>query len=286
MKQRMASLLLASAFLLLLATPALAGGWVVVTLDQLPQHLRAGERTTLSFTVRQHGQRLINLENVVLTAHQPSSGATLTFPARQEGAQGHYVVDVLLPNAGEWQWEIQPDWFPTVALAPLMVLGTATASTTEPTAHLPRLGTGVGIVGLDGAAFLTAPVVHRLRIVADRLGLGLIVGRLGWAAPISMKRPFSLTKTVAAESATDSVAYGRALFMAKGCNTCHLHAEALNTWSTEAGPTLTDYQNTPEYLRVWLKDPQALKPNTEMPNLGLKATEIEALAAFLTQSTQ
>jgi cytochrome c1 len=34
-------------------------------------------------------------------------------------------------------------------------------------------------------------------------------------------------------------------------------------------------------VRVWLKDPPALKPDTQMPNLGLSSEEIEALIAFL-----
>jgi cytochrome c1 len=49
----------------------------------------------------------------------------------------------------------------------------------------------------------------------------------------------------------------------------------------EMGPNLTNYPTTAEYLRVWLKDPATLKPTTQMPNLELKETEIEALIAFL-----
>jgi hypothetical protein len=37
----------------------------------------------------------------------------------------------------------------------------------------------------------------------------------------------------------------------------------------------------PDFLRSWLKDPRAVRPNTQMPDLGLKQAEIEALIAFL-----
>jgi cytochrome c2 len=86
--------------------------------------------------------------------------------------------------------------------------------------------------------------------------------------------------------------YGRSLFLTKGCTTCHRH-EGLNVARVDAAndgralfegmgaPDLTHYQPDPAFVRVWLKDPQAVRPNTAMPNLGLKEVEIEALLAFL-----
>ena len=49
------------------------------------------------------------------------------------------------------------------------------------------------------------------------------------------------------------------------------------------GPTLSDYEADPAYLRHWLADPQAIKADTAMPNLNLRADEIEALIAFLSE---
>ena len=284
MQNRRITVIVISAVLCWLTTlPALAGGWTVVTVDELPQQLRAGETTTLGFTVRQHGIDPINLENVVLTAKQPSSGVQLTFPARQEGAKGHYVVEVLLPSAGAWEWEIQPDWFPPVQLEPITVVGEAEMGMQLGNGLLPWALTGLGVLLLSGAAFLPrpsshspsshSPSSHRLRIAAVALGLALLLGGLGWMA--------RLPNVLAAQS-VDEVAYGRALFTAKGCVTCHLHSAVATSWSTEAGPNLSHYTSTPEYLRTWLKDPQTIKPDAQMPNLALKAQEIEALAAFLT----
>lgn len=39
--------------------------------------------------------------------------------------------------------------------------------------------------------------------------------------------------------------------------------------------------NTPDNLRAWLRDPQAIKPGTAMPNLNLKPQDIEDLIAYL-----
>lgn len=86
---------------------------------------------------------------------------------------------------------------------------------------------------------------------------------------------------------------GRLLFQTKGCTACHRH-DGLNlarVSDSEVGdfslfdamgaPDLTHYPADPEFLRVWLKSPQAVRPETGMPNLGLKEVEIEALIAFL-----
>jgi cytochrome c2 len=87
--------------------------------------------------------------------------------------------------------------------------------------------------------------------------------------------------------AFDQAAHGRALFQAKGCAQCHSHAQVqrsgqfMDAYGASGAPDLTNRPLTPDYLRTWLKDPAAVRPGTEMPNLGLKETEIEALIAFL-----
>lgn len=86
---------------------------------------------------------------------------------------------------------------------------------------------------------------------------------------------------------------GFALFAAKGCTACHRHREALNHGypaPSIAGlaPDLTDlperFSPGPgalNYLRSWLKNPRAIKPDTEMPKLGLNDDEIDGLLRFL-----
>lgn len=56
-------------------------------------------------------------------------------------------------------------------------------------------------------------------------------------------------------------------------------------------PNLTDYwqnsdiagvlENNPENLAIWLADPPAVKPGTQMPNMNLNETQIQDLVAFL-----
>lgn len=73
---------------------------------------------------------------------------------------------------------------------------------------------------------------------------------------------------------------GAALFRAKGCVSCHRHA-AVAQGGPSIGPDLTAYEADPAFLRRWLADPAAVRPNTLMPDLRLDSAEIDALIAFL-----
>lgn len=80
---------------------------------------------------------------------------------------------------------------------------------------------------------------------------------------------------------------GKALFMAKSCATCHIHAAAnVGSHFSEVGPNLTYYRADPEFLQRWLRNPQSIRPNTRMPNLNLRPDEIDALIAFLATNPQ
>lgn len=97
-------------------------------------------------------------------------------------------------------------------------------------------------------------------------------------ASVPSQRAAPLAPAVRSEAA-----YGKDLFVAKGCATCHQHAAVAGSGFGEGSdiPALTPYRWDAGYLRTWLKDPAAVKPATQMPNLGLKRDEIEALIAFL-----
>lgn len=92
-------------------------------------------------------------------------------------------------------------------------------------------------------------------------------------------------------SGRDPYEKGKALFVAKGCVTCHQHEKAgvSDSMSYRVGPNLTHIESVPydslpndaDFLRKWLKDPAAMKPSAQMPNLGLSDEDIEDLLAFL-----
>jgi len=88
---------------------ASAGGWAVSTLDEVPAPA-PGETVTVGFTIRQHGVTPVNVDDVGVAVMGPS-GAVEHFAARQEGAVGHYVADVVFGEAGMHTWAIRQGWF-------------------------------------------------------------------------------------------------------------------------------------------------------------------------------
>ena len=89
---------------------------------------------------------------------------------------------------------------------------------------------------------------------------------------------------------SDAVALGRQVFEKTACINCH--AVAGTNANGRFGPDLTHLMsrdtiaagaapNTPENLRLWIKDPNAMKPGSLMPAMGLNDQELNALTAYL-----
>jgi cytochrome c oxidase subunit 2 len=94
----------------------------------------------------------------------------------------------------------------------------------------------------------------------------------------------------ASVSSDTTAAQGAAVFMSKGCASCHTirGTGALGV----LGPDLTHVaarnwlaagtlRNTPGELAAWIANPQALKPGNRMPRVALDARELGALTNFL-----
>ena len=91
------------------STASARGGWAVSTLDEVPAP-SPGESVTVGFTIRQHGVTPVNVEGAGVKTTAPSGDVEI-FPARQEGAAGHYVADVVFGEAGVYTWAIRQGWF-------------------------------------------------------------------------------------------------------------------------------------------------------------------------------
>jgi hypothetical protein len=249
---------------LMVGLPVSAGGWAVVSLDSLPGEVRAGTPLQIGFTVRQHGHKLIGDVSPVLIAHNSETGTEIQVEARQEGGFGHFVAEITFPEAGSWSWEITPRPFPTInKFVPLTVLPPAPAG----------------------------PMVGRVQAVS---WVGLI-GLLGLGAYFTESAPqagaITTTGQIAEQSPGDTSDQARSLFIGKGCLACHYHPDIspaeypMAAWHNMSDPwtgvDFTSYQASPAYLREWLRDPQSIRPNTVMPNLGLDEAEIEALINFV-----
>lgn len=291
---RLVALLAMLGIAALTVAPLWAGGWAVVTLDALPTNVVAGEPLTVGFVVRQHGRTPMKGLIPAIIAQHLESGEKVSVTASPEGADGHYVATLTLPSGGVWQWVIHDGFVTAEAfglpggqpMPDLMVLGTAPASRL---ASLKFSGAGwVSALSLLGAAGGLLMLIRTRRPWAAGLLLSSAI-----MAGLSFALPSQAAPTAALVSASDyssPEAMGRALFLAKGCVMCHAHTEFTEVRKAfgdfSIGPDLSRVPNTAEYLHTWLKDPKALKPTAEMPNLELKKTEIEALVAFLKQGAE
>ena len=77
-----------------------AGGWAVVTLDTLPESAAPSTPLRLSFTVRQHGQTLMDglQPRVVAVAGKDQVAST----AQPAGQTGRYVATLTFPRPADW----------------------------------------------------------------------------------------------------------------------------------------------------------------------------------------
>jgi len=87
-----------------------------------------------------------------------------------------------------------------------------------------------------------------------------------------------------------AVAHGRHVFESTACVNCH--AVGGTAAQGRFGPDLTHFMsrdtiasgaapNTKENLRLWLRDPDALKPGSRMPAMNLSETDVNAVADYL-----
>lgn len=142
---------------LLCTTVVLAGGWVEISLDEVPGEIRAGEPLTIGFMVRQHGRTPINSVSPVVLAANEQSGEEIQVAAAQKGATGHYEATLVFPSEGEWAWSITAPPFPTEeAFAPLSVAPARAAGAGRAIMLAPGLLSWIGVVVFSLAALLLA----------------------------------------------------------------------------------------------------------------------------------
>jgi len=98
------------------------------------------------------------------------------------------------------------------------------------------------------------------------------------------------TRIQAEMSARGSVADGPAAFALYGCGGCHM-IPGISGANGKVGPDLTkvaqratlagSLSNDPETMVRWLEHPQALRPGSGMPEMGVTDKDARAMAAYL-----
>ncbi len=266
--------------------PAFGGGWAVITLDELPTGVIAGEPLTIGFTVLQHGRTPMTNIDPTVTARL-STDEEFVEHAEPEGEPGHYSATFTFPKEGNWEWSIQAFTMDQ----PMPILSVAAPSfasqpvTESKPATVPWLMIVRGLI--FGIALMGMAVTfrRRSRVAAILTGLCLLIGVSTFIMGSTALEVEAQSKSASIDSAISQVKLGQQLFIVKGCITCHYNDKAASGseyWTIEMGaPNLTKFSGNSDVLRMRLKDPSSVKSDTKMPNLNLSETEIEALIVFI-----
>jgi cytochrome c oxidase subunit II len=93
-----------------------------------------------------------------------------------------------------------------------------------------------------------------------------------------------------ARAASTAASNGQRIFESTACVNCHAVSGTLA--KGQFGPDLTHLmsretiaagaeRNTPEMLRLWIRNPDAIKPGSKMPAMGLSDQDVDAVATYL-----
>ena len=285
------ALVLALLLSLILAVPAFAGGWAIISLDELPKNVVAGEPFKVGFTVLQHGQ-------TPMTGLSPTVSASLyqeakfVVDAKPEGKPGHYAATLTFPKEGDWDWSIQA--FTMSQKMPMMSVGLPLkgqpALNNAPVVNAPTVSSllivrfsalGIGVVGLAFALRRKSRLAVVLTGICLMVGVGLFAM---YPAVPAVEAQSQSSYEIKAEPSIPQEEMGRQLFIAKGCIVCHANAKAStdsNLTLMNDAPDLSKFSTSPDALRMRLENPKSVKSDTWMPDLDLSDAEIEALIAFI-----
>jgi mono/diheme cytochrome c family protein len=92
--------LMAVALAMVAAVSVRAGGWSVITVDELPEFVRAGEPFTITYAVRQHGVSLLpDLRGRIDARSEDDAVVSASVVPLQPG---YYKATLTLSRAGRW----------------------------------------------------------------------------------------------------------------------------------------------------------------------------------------
>lgn len=157
----------------------------------------------------------------------------------------------------------------------------------EPISELrPSIEARSGSKRIEGKAWQTQKAgVYRASVTIPETGDWAVTIESGFGPSKGRLLPIVAIDANAKAPVRTEAERGRLLFAAAGCVTCHTHAAVnIEPLLRNSAPELTDKRFAADYLAKFLADP-SIKPKSpnmgEMPNLGLRQTEIASLVAFI-----
>jgi hypothetical protein len=104
MIRRIAAIVAATAMLLVLAVPVMAGGWADIIADGQTTTPKEGGSVEIGFRVMQHGVTPAPWETATVHFLNASTGTAFDVTAKNDDANGHFVATI--PEAGFWSWQV------------------------------------------------------------------------------------------------------------------------------------------------------------------------------------
>ena len=182
--------------LLVLAVPAFAfgaGGWAIITVDDLPEYLVAGQPTELSFVVRQHG--MTPLDRLSPSIEAKGGGTTVSVKAMPAKGAGRYSALVTVPQAGEWTLTVASGFGQAsqVTLLPVRAIaaGAAKPAATPDATRGARLFVAKGCVGCHVHGVVDRPTLVKVgpELTQRRYATPYLTKILGDPASMPVTRP-------------------------------------------------------------------------------------------------
>lgn len=164
MLRRIAAVIAATALLLVLAVPAMAGGWAEIEADA--QTTKTPTEDTpfgIGFTVLQHGQTPAPWETATVHFTDAATGEAFDVVATNDRPDGHFVATATVPHAGYWSWQVTLADLESQHVPVRMTVLTASGAT-------PPFDPSTFLSAVDNAKFdVTNSMSERFAIDIERL---------------------------------------------------------------------------------------------------------------------
>lgn len=139
-----------------------AGGWAIITVDDVPEYLVAGKPTQVAFTVRQHGATPLDRLSPRVEAKRWFTKATAPIVAT---GGGRYAAWVVVPEPGDWTISIDGGFMNSKSVLlpiPAVASGAAAPAKALPADRGARLFVAKGCVGCHVHGMVDRPTLVKV----------------------------------------------------------------------------------------------------------------------------
>ena len=152
---------------------------------------------------------------------------------------------------------------------------------------VPGLTAGVSAFAdgrqVDANAQPAEPGHYKATLTLPQQGKWIVTIHSGFGASALQLRPIEAVAAGTTVAQPSLAARGLDLFVGKGCNSCHYHADTKATPIARVGEDLTGKNYSDALLSMMLTNPSMIPKRDiwEMPDLKLQPQEVAALVAFI-----